>query len=208
MPKLSSKSDFHFHKAVQISESHCGPAVLHMLLSHIGISVNQRTFTKAARAVHTIAKHGIHVGHMTRAINTLKLDAIIWYKLSATVTDIRVLLETYGYPVGVQWQGLFEDDEDDFDYDYGHYSVVTRVGKRDLVIVDPYKDYAKRDRVIRIATFLKRWWDENTIRDPASGKKHKIKDAHLLFVVTPPSTTFPRSLGLIKGSLYVQKAFS
>ena len=52
----------------------------------------------------------------------------------------------YRCPVGVEWQGFFEDREEDEDWDegdYGHYSIVTRIDRRSGLITlrDPYPDF-------------------------------------------------------------------
>src|SRR5689334_5168881 len=53
MPKTSSNSDFLFQKSVQISEAHCGPAVLQMLLGNIGIDITQHAIAEAAGITKT-----------------------------------------------------------------------------------------------------------------------------------------------------------
>ena len=39
--KLKPNVDFHQQRFMQISESHCGPAVIQMLLSSLGVDVTQ-----------------------------------------------------------------------------------------------------------------------------------------------------------------------
>ena len=157
MQKISNNSLFHFRKATQITESHCGPAVVQMLLGHLNIKVTQNVITKAAGATRTISESGVRIDQMTRAITNLACEADLWYKAHASISDIQTLLLDYGLPVGVQWQGLFTDDEDEINDDTGHYSIVTRVDeeKQELIIADPYKDFAKQDRIITMQTFLK-----------------------------------------------------
>lgn len=193
-----------FQKSTQISEYHCGPAVLQMLLSNIGISVSQETITKAAGISKTIETHGTRIDHMCLALERLHLDAVLWYKSGSTIEDIRHILETYHYPVGVEWQGLFTDDEDAVGDDTGHYSVVARVDflRKSLIIVDPYKDFAQQDRIISNTTFLKRWWDENEVKHPVTHKKHIVRDERVLFFVTPGTRNFPETLGLLPGTSY------
>lgn len=203
MQKTSNNTEFHFQKSTQISEMHCGPAVLAMLLNHIGITVSQEAITDAAGVADTIADNGTRIDQMVTAIDVLHLDAMLWYKEHATLADIKTLLTVYHLPVGVEWQGLFEEDEDEFDENSGHYSIVTAVddGKKELIIVDPYKDFAEQDRIITQKTFLKRWWDENEIDSP-SGKIQIILDKELLFVVTHKKVSFPGELALTPGRLY------
>src|ERR1051325_2155201 len=86
----------HLRRIEQISENHCGPAVIPMLLENIGISVTQEAITDAA---------GARLCHKEKA----KLD------------DLEFVLDECKYPVGGEWQGLFDDDVDEFSDDYGHY---------------------------------------------------------------------------------------
>ena len=97
----------------------------------------------------------------------------------------------------MEWQGLFEDMDDD-DEDYGHYSIMSNIDKAkdELIIVDPYKDYVDQNRIIKIGTFLERWWDFNEVKDPQTGEKTFKKDEQLFFVVVPLAVSFPNELGM------------
>jgi hypothetical protein len=97
----------------------------------------------------------------------------------------------------VEWQGLFEDMDDDDD-DYGHYSIIANIdqAKDELIVVDPYKDFVDQSRIIKMSTFLNRWWDFNEVKDPETGEKTFKKDEQLFFVVAPLSVTFPAELGM------------
>lgn len=203
MPEPSLHNIFHFHKVTQISESHCGPAVLQMLLGNIGIEINQQAITQAAGATKTIVRNGIRIDEMAQAIANLNYPAQLWYKPHATIEDIRTLLDIYKYPVGVEWQGLFSDDDEEINSATGHYSIVTRVDeeKKALIIADPYKDFADQDRIINIEKFHHRWWDINYFKDE-TGKKHRIRDNQVLFIVTPENIQFSPGLGLLRGSEY------
>lgn len=198
-----------FHKVTQISESHCGPAVIQMLLSNIGIDITQEAITEAAGATKTIIRNGMRIDEMDRAISVLHLPAKLWYKHHATLNDMRVLLDAFKCPVGVEWQGLFSEDEDDIDDSTGHYSVVTRVDdeKQSLIIADPYKDFTDQDRIINIGIFLKRWWDTNWIRDETARKRYKVRDDQVVFVVTQPDVVFPPTLSMMPGSDYTSTIF-
>ena len=181
----------------QITENHCGPAVTEMLLENIGVNVSQQEITEAAGATHTIETHGTRVDQLAKAVQQLVPIARLWYKEKATLDDILYVLEQAKYPVGVEWQGLFEDMDDD-DEDYGHYSIVAHIdkGKGELIVVDPYKDYIDQNRIIKISTFLERWWDFNEVKDPQTGEKTFKKDEQLFFVVVPLAVTFPAELGM------------
>ena len=57
------------------------------------------------------------------------------------IAELVQIVADYNYPVGIEWQGLFEDtlEEETQDGDYGHYRVVTMVDppSQKLVIFDP-----------------------------------------------------------------------
>jgi ABC-type bacteriocin/lantibiotic exporter with double-glycine peptidase domain len=181
----------------QITENHCGPAVLEMLLGNIGVNVSQPEITEAAGATHTIETHGTRVDQLAKAVQQLVPIARLWFKEKASLEDIIYVLEDAKYPVGVEWQGLFEDMDDD-DEDYGHYSIVAHIDKArgELIVVDPYKDYVDQNRIIKISTFMNRWWDFNEVKDPKTGERTFKKDEQLFFVVVPLAVSFPVELGM------------
>lgn len=189
-----------FRKVTQISESHCGPAVLEMLLDAIGIERSQEEIAQAAGVEDTIEEHGMRVDQIALACAKLAPQAQFWYKYFASIDDIRYLLDK-GHAVAVEWQGLFYDDEDeeeeDEDKDFGHYSIISHYDDelQQLIIVDPYKDFAKQDRIIAVPFFLRRWWDTNEVRDRHSNYPRLVTDEQLLFFVTPKNEYFPRELG-------------
>lgn len=196
-PPQDPKRFSRLRRIEQITENHCGPAVLQMLLENIGINAAQEEITEAAGATYTIETHGTRVDQLAKAVQQLAPIAKLWYKENATEVNLEYVLDTCKYPVGVEWQGLF-DDEDDDDEDYGHYSIVANIDrtKDELIIVDPYKDFVDQNRIIRMSTFLSRWWDFNEVKNPETGEKIFKKDEQLFFVVTPLSTTFPAELGM------------
>lgn len=182
----------------QISEHHCGPAVTQMLLENIGVDATQEQITEAAGATRTIEMHGTRVDQLARAVNVLSPDARLWYKEHATMRDLKYVLEVMKYPVGVEWQGIFDDDPEEEDDDYGHYSVIAHIDEErdELIVMDPYKDFVEQNRIIKISVFLKRWWDYNQVKDPRTGKETEKKDEDLFFVVVPREVAFPAELGM------------
>jgi len=181
----------------QITENHCGPAVLQMLLENIGINAAQEEITEAAGATQTIATHGTRVDQLAKAVQQLAPIAKLWHKEFSSEENLEYVLDVCKFPVGVEWQGLF-DDEDDDEEDFGHYSIIANIdrGKDELIIVDPYKDFVDQNRIIRMSTFLSRWWDFNEVKDPETGEKVFKKDEQLFFVVAPLNVTFPAELGM------------
>ncbi|MBX4205717.1 C39 family peptidase [Candidatus Microgenomates bacterium] len=178
----------------QITASHCGPAALEMLLSKLGISVSQTQLADAGGGNKLVINHGMTIQQMARAIENLFPDLSFWYKFDSELYDLRYLVELYHYPVGVEWQGEFDHEDDDGDP--GHYGVVTHVDmeKEFLLIADPY--YPIRDRRFKLENFNERWWDINEIEDPETEEKKRVYDNHLLFVITPKSSTFPSAIGM------------
>jgi ABC-type bacteriocin/lantibiotic exporter with double-glycine peptidase domain len=182
----------------QISENHCGPAVIQMLLENIGVNVMQERITEAAGAADTIAEHGTRVDQLAKAVRELAPGARLWYKEKASLQNLKFVLEEPKFPVGVEWQGIFDDDPDEDDDDYGHYSVVAHIDeqKDELIVMDPYKDFVDQNRIIKVSVFLNRWWDYNEVVDPRTGATAYKKDQDLFFVVVPVEFSFPAELGM------------
>jgi ABC-type bacteriocin/lantibiotic exporter with double-glycine peptidase domain len=179
----------------QITENHCGPAVIQMLLENIGVDVSQEAITEAAGATRTIETHGTRVDQLAKAVHELAPHARLWHKEKSSFDDLEYVLMEKKFPVGVEWQGLFEDQDND-DEDNGHYSIVAHIDRTrdELIIVDPYKDFVDQNRIIRISTFEKRWWDFNEVKDLETGEKTFKKDEQLFFVVAPLDVSFPEAL--------------
>ncbi len=181
----------------QITENHCGPAVIQMLLENIGVNASQEEITEAAGATQTIATHGTRVDQLAKAVHHLAPIAKLWYKEKASVENLEYVLNEWKFPVAVEWQGLFADMDDDED-DYGHYSILVHIDKTkdEVIVIDPYKDFVDQSRIVRMNLFLSRWWDFNEVKDPQSGEKVFKKDERLFFVVTPLNVVFPVELGM------------
>src|SRR5512138_559487 len=182
----------------QISENHCGPAVIQMLLENIGVNATQQDITAAAGATRTIEQLGTRVDQLAKAVEKLAPQARLWYKEKASLADLKYFLEEAKYPLGVEWQGIFDEDPEELDDDYGHYSVIAHIDETrdELIVMDPYKDFVDQNRIIKISVFLKRWWDYNEVVDPETGKKSYKKDEDLFFVVVPKELSFPEELGM------------
>lgn len=178
----------------QISESHCGAAVLEILLEILGEEFSQEEITAAADAEQSIEEHGLRIDQLALASSRLAPHLQFWYKYKSTLDDLRVVIDR-GYGVGVEWQGLFYESEEDEkeDGDYGHYSIVSHIdeNKKMIIIVDPYKEFVHQDRIFPIDFFLRRWWDTNEIYDPVSGRTRIVEDVRLMFFVTFDNEEFP-----------------
>jgi hypothetical protein len=224
--KLRPKFDFHQQRFQQISESHCGPAVIQMMLSDLGIEVSQEQVAEAGGATSLIDMHGMRIDQLALAVRRLSTQVIFYYKDHATIDDLVRIVTDYRHPAGVEWQGVFEDedaarldrankawsenwhalpsetslpmDSESQDTDYGHYSLVTRAirRRRELIIADPYKDFFTQARIFDFSEFEARWYDYNEVIDPATGQPMIVEDFHALFVVTRRNVVFPQRLGM------------
>ncbi|KKU10616.1 MAG: hypothetical protein UX13_C0007G0015 [Candidatus Woesebacteria bacterium GW2011_GWB1_45_5] len=176
----------------QISSSHCGPAVIQTLFSFLGVRVSQTGIVRSLRVQKKIRSTGLNFRELSRAVGFLgKKDYVFWRKNNASIDDLSKIVNKYKYPVGVEWQGVFYEDEDE---DNGHYSVVTKVDKEAgfLRMSDPYPKFAGIDRKFEIKFFVKRWWDVNIING------RKVIDKKMIFVITPKKETWPKKLGMKK----------
>jgi hypothetical protein len=199
---LNPPIDFHHDRFTQISESHCGPAVIQMLLHNLGIEVTQEEVVVAGGASDLIEQLGMRVDQLNQAVRRLAPQTCFWYKDHSTIEELVQIVVQNDYLVGIEWQGVFEDtlEDETQDGDYGHYSVVTMADskRRKLVIVDPYKDFRSQDRVFTFEFFMSRCWDTNDVLDPLTGTNRPVEDHQMMFVITPEEVAFPSLLGMKK----------
>lgn len=190
----------YLHKVQQISESHCGPAVLQMLLGVIGIDTTQEAIEKAGEAEGKLEDYGMRIDQLVLASARLAPQMVFWYKQETSLEDIDFIHKN-GYVVGVEWQSLFYDHESQETpgKDYGHFSILYKINweKQVIIMSDPYKDYIDNDREFTFEFFLRRWWDTNDIRDPQTGETVEIKDTKAAFLVLPPGEDFPKEVGFL-----------
>ncbi len=102
---------------MQISESHCGPAVIQMLLSRLGVEASQEQIAEAGGAARLIAQNGMRVDQLAQAVHRIAPHLNFYYKDHSTIRELAHVVNDYRQPAGVEWQGVFEDDEDDDDDD-------------------------------------------------------------------------------------------
>lgn len=181
----------------QKTDSHCGPAVLEMLLSQLQLFVDQTRFVDAVNVEHKLKHHGMTVAELALAIKRMNLKVNLWCRRSASVKILLTLLNKYEVPVGVEWQGIFGKASDGDD---GHYVVITRINPETNLIwrADPFGKFAGKDTRMSLKRFVKRWWDFNEVVNPKTGRIRHVRDHRMLFVVIPKRKTFPRELGLHK----------
>lgn len=182
----------------QITSSHCGPATLVSFFSFLGIRTSQGRIVRSLRAENKIKDTGLVIKDLARAVRIVgKGKFTFWKKEGAEVGDLEKIVNKYKFPVGVEWQGVFYEDEEG---DNGHYSIVTEVNRDRgyIKLSDPYKRFAGLDRKFRLSDFEKRWWDSNEVSIPYSKIKKLVYDRKLMFLITPKKDEFPRSFGMIR----------
>jgi ABC-type bacteriocin/lantibiotic exporter with double-glycine peptidase domain len=186
----------------EISNYACGPATLQMLLSFVGVKTSQTKLIRSIRVQKKIRTYGLNIKEMAKAANIAgKKDTVFWVKQNASLGDIQKALIKYGYPVGVEWQGEFYENEDE---DKGHYSVITKINKKSgfMRISDPYFNsfyrYLNLDRKFPVKKFIKMWWDTNEIKTGNSSKTRTVKDIRLMFLITKKGEKWPKDLGMLK----------
>jgi hypothetical protein len=194
-------------KRIAQLEAYCGPASLAILCSQYGLDVTQESIAEKANAVEHTEKYGMRIDQMALAIRKIAPHLTLLAKRNASLQDVDLLINTYNIAVGVEWQGIFEDEEenpetpwDDPD-DLGHYSVITGINLEDqkLLVQDPSDGYSEENREFDLETFEKRWFDTNEVGEDAPEEaKIWMQDYHVLFLLAPKDMVFPEELGLKK----------
>lgn len=175
-----------------------------MLLSFVDVFIDQDHVVDSLGINKKITQHGMTVFEMERYITKNYPELKFWYKFNSSISELSQLINQFKYPVGVEWQGIFDypDDDDDEpiddyeDDDPGHYSVITSIDLHQnlITIADPDHHYAKKDRKFTILQFERRWWDLNEVIDPKTKKHTQSDEYHCLFLVTPLSVRPPASI--------------
>jgi len=186
----------------QETMAYCGPAMVQTLLDFLGVKVKQTEVVAAARAKSRVMQKGVKPEQLVRAVRRLVPGMEGWLKQNATVDDMDQVINRYGYPVGVNWQGLFYNSVAEekklavVGNDPGHYSCVIGIDQRDneIVVQDPYPDFAKQPRKFALRWFVSRWWDMLEEKDNQTGKSKKLYTRHLMMIVAPGEELFPEKL--------------
>jgi len=204
MPKTSSEISFpSLPRIRQLSSYSCGPAVLEMLLRFEGIYINQTKIINAVTATNKLKDQGMTIEELVIATDLVAPGMNFWFKRQSTIEELAALINEHHQPVGVEWQGVFEDDEEEEetdDEDPGHYSVITGINRKEnwVTLADPYKTYAGKDRCFSVLKFERRWWDINEVLDPRTKKPRQVDDYHALFIVLPKKENYPEKFGMVK----------
>lgn len=178
-----------------------------MLLSYRGASIGQDEIVAAAGAQKSVYQRGMTIEELGLAVNKLCPNLEFWYKYESTITELGLLVNEFKQPVGVEWQGLFdfeyfdeEDETEDVDDDEGHYGLITQVDTQNnkVILVDPDKHYADKDRFFTVLEFERRWWDSNTVVDSVSGRSREVSSYHSMFIIVPRGRSFPENLAMTR----------
>jgi hypothetical protein len=114
MPRRSRPVyNFNQQRFMQISESHCGPAVIQMLLDHLGIAVSQEAIAEEGGATNLIEMNGMRVDQLALAVHRIAPRLAFYFKEHATIEELVRVVNDYRYPAGIEWQGVFDDDDED-----------------------------------------------------------------------------------------------
>lgn len=204
----------------QLTESFCGPATVSMLLGHMGLDISQQKIVQAGGVEQTVEEHGMSIMEIGKAVNQVAPNLRFWVKRFGSISELKKIVREYNYPVGVNWQGIFEVENeydetgflgvtkeslaragysyDSNDGNHGHYSVVVDVDTNEnyIRIADPYGHYADKDRFIRLQEFSNRWWDQDIRKDTRTGKKTVFDECRTFFVIVPEGVAFPEEMGM------------
>jgi hypothetical protein len=158
-----------------------------MMLSLYGLEVSQEAIAEAAGVQATISENGSRIDELGLAIEALVPGHVLMAKYDSSLDDLETLVEEYGLPTGIEWQGMFVDAEG-VPFEEGHYSVVVEVDRvaETITIVDPERRSALVDGRLSFGDFGERWWEENDV--PSLGDPDVMEvicNQGLLFVVVP-----------------------
>lgn len=168
-------------------KGHCGPTSLVMMFSHYGLEITQEAIAEAAGVQETISEDGSRIDQLNQAVERLAPGYVLLAKYNASLEDLETLVEEHNLPTGVEWQGMFVDEDGKY-FEEGHYSVVVGVdrGADEVAIVDPERRSALEAGKLSIGDFEERWWEENdvpSLTDPDA--MEVICNEGLLFVIVP-----------------------
>ncbi len=166
-----------------------------MLASFIGVNIKQNKLVAICKLEKKLVKYGANINDLGKAVKKAVPGGEFWYKDKSSIKDIEDIIKKHKFPVGVEWQGVFEEHTDGDD---GHHSVVTHIDRtKNLIFIsDPFRRFALVDRKFKLDFFKKRWWDFNEIKNPKTKKMEQVKDIRMMFVVTPKGKTFPKEMGM------------
>ena len=107
-----------------------------MLCSNLDFEIPQEKFAEILGGGKKVKEHGMTVEEMAWSVGQIAPMLQFWFKRKATIDELSEIVNVYKYPAGVEWQGIFdyEDEIADEDDDPGHYSVVVGIDKKKKLI--------------------------------------------------------------------------
>lgn len=176
-------------KPFEQSPGFCGPASLKMVLDYYGAEFSEEELAKVGGANREL---GILLQGMVKAARHFGFH--VFYKENSALDDIRYFIKR-DIPVIVAWFSPFDGSYD------GHYSVVTDINKKNIILVDPVfpisgkiLTYIIRTRKLLLADFFKLWFDF----DGYFIKTQKDLLLRQMLVITPFKEKFPIKAKKIK----------
>jgi hypothetical protein len=82
-----------------------------MMLSNLGIEVTQEQVAEAGGVTSLIAMNGMRIDQLALAVHRLAPQVVFYFKDHATIAELVRIVIDYRHPVGVEWQGVFEDED-------------------------------------------------------------------------------------------------
>jgi hypothetical protein len=191
-------------RLAQEKSYYCGPAVLQMLLAFCDRFLIQQELVDSLNLSKKIRAQGLTVQEIGLMAKRVAPEFNFWFKSNSSIQELSLLVNKFKTPVGVEWQGIFdypeEEVDEDEDDDPGHLAIVTGINlqKNFLLMADPDRHYAGKDRQFSILQFERRWWDINEVGDPRTKKRREVDDYHVMFILAPVTATFPLRLKMEK----------
>ena len=126
----------------QVWSGLCGPASLRIVLAHLGKNYSEEELARFASATVEVGTE--HEG-LIQAIK--KIGGFVFAKGEGTIEELEYFTNKENVPVIIGW----------FDKGGDHYSVVTSVTKKNIIIMDPAADTSKR--LVKRESFSDIWFD-------------------------------------------------
>lgn len=109
-------------------------------------------------------KEGTRVDELSYAVEKLLPKYVVMSKYDSSFGDLFFITQICGLPVGVEWQGIWLDNNGKEFYE-GHYSIVDFVDEKNNIvnIIDPDKNSLEGSKSFTFSEFSRRWWDFNKV---------------------------------------------
>lgn len=145
---------------VRQEDGWCGPAVLKMVLSAVGIDKSQQEIVADTNISWWGVDTSIMIAYLSRFFSELN------FKINAAINDIESHLNQGHIVIVDWWDDLTDDPDDPAD---GHYSIVAAIDRRQgtIKLIDPSH---RGIWDMKLTDFENRWYDcldvDQKIRQP------------------------------------------